>query len=115
MVDPSGNASPVPATTTESAVFLTAKGLSNFTVGFVLVSVLTVTGASGSAAAPAGAPRIANAPNASERVTRTTAGRRTRAAFGSPTGLSRLSVTRDDPSAGASARAQVQLSPVRSP
>src|SRR5829696_1382047 len=58
---------PVPAATTESAVFLIANGLSNFTVGLTVVSVLTVTPSS-PVAAPAGNATTAAAPSPAVRT-----------------------------------------------
>src|SRR6478736_9852324 len=74
MVWPAASASPEPAATTESAVFLIAYGVSHFTVGLALVSVLTVT-ASMPVAAPAGTAITAMPVNATETTRRRAAAR----------------------------------------
>src|SRR3954451_24593090 len=74
MVCPAASASPVPAATVESAVFLIANGSSNLTVGLDAVSVLTAT-ASRPVAAPAGAASTAAAPSATERTRKRAAAR----------------------------------------
>src|SRR3954447_18796569 len=87
MVWPAASASPEPAATTESAVFLIAYGVSNFTVGLALVSVLTVT-ASMPVAAPAGTAITAMPVSATETTRRRAAARvRTQDCFRRPTGV----------------------------
>ena len=86
----------MPATTTSSAVFLTANGFSNSTVGLAATSVLTVT-ADERIGGRAGARRE-DAEHAGERARddeRTAAERRTRAAFAEMTGVAQATGTPD--------------------